>query len=48
MCFHAVVMDFLGRRSFLIEVLDNRSDFKFLHFTNFLMYPTVLSKTYFA
>ena len=30
--FHEVFMNFLGRHSFLTEVLDNRSDFKFLRF----------------
>ena len=30
--FHKVFMNFLGRHSFLTEVLDNHSDFKFLHF----------------
>ena len=30
--YHDVFMNFLGRHSFITEVLDNRSDFKFLHF----------------
>ena len=30
--FHEVFMNFLGRHSFLTEALDNRSDFKLLHF----------------
>ena len=33
-CFHEVFMIFLGRYFFLTEVIDNRSDFKFLHFAN--------------
>ena len=32
--FHENSIDFLGRYSFLTEVLDNRSDFKFLNFAN--------------
>ena len=31
---HEVFMNFLGRHSFFTEVLDSRSDFKFLHFAN--------------
>ena len=34
MGFHKVFMIFIGRYSFLTEVFDNRSDFKFLHFAN--------------
>ena len=32
--FHEVFMNFLGRHSLFTEVLDNHSDFKFLHFAN--------------
>ena len=32
--FHEVFINFLGRHSFLTEILDNRSDFKFLQFAN--------------
>ena len=37
--FHEDFMNFLGMHSFLTEVLDNRSDFKFLHFANVLHPP---------
>ena len=37
--FHEVFMNFFGRHSFLTEVLDNRSDFKFLHFANDSHHP---------
>ena len=36
---HKVFRNFLGRHSFLSEVLDNRSDFKFLHFANVSQLP---------
>ena len=37
-----VFMNYLGRHSFLTEVLDNRSDFKFLFFAN-VSHPPLLS-----
>ena len=47
MSFQEVFMSFLGRHSFLTEVhvLDNRSDFKFLHFTN-VAHPPLLKVFY--
>ena len=38
---HEVLMNFLGRYSILTEVLDNRSDFKCLHYAN-VSYPPLL------
>ena len=43
--FHEVFMNFLGRYFFLTEVLDNRSDFKFLHFAN-VSHPPLLKVLY--
>ena len=43
--FHEVFMNLLGRHSFLNEVLDNRSDFKFLHFAN-VSHPPLLKALY--
>ena len=43
--FHEVFMNFLGRHCFLTEVLDNRSDFKFLHFAN-VSHPPLLKVFY--
>ena len=43
--FHVVFMNFLGRHSFLTEVLDNHSDFKFLHFAN-VSHPSLLKVLY--
>ena len=39
--FHEVFMNFLERHSFLTEILDNCSDFKFLHFAN-VSHPPLL------
>ena len=39
--FHEGFMNFHGRHSFLTEELDDRSDFKFLHFAN-LAHPPLL------
>ena len=41
--FHEVFMNFLGRHSFLREVLDKCSDFKFLHFANVSHPPLFIS-----
>ena len=43
--FHEVFMNFLGKHSFLTEVLDNRSDYKFLHFAN-VSQPPLLNMLY--
>ena len=43
--FHEVFMNFLGRHFFLTEVLDKRSDFKFLHFAN-VSHPPLLKGLY--
>ena len=43
--FHEVFMNFLGRHSFLTEVLDNSFDFKFLHFAN-VSHPPLLKVLY--
>ena len=40
-CFHKVFMNYLGRHSVLTEVLDNRSDFKLLHF-EIVLHPPLL------
>ena len=34
MGFHEIFMNFLERASFLTEILDNSSDFKYFHFAN--------------
>ena len=43
--FHEVFMSFLGMHSFLTEVFDNRSNFKFLHFAN-VSHPPFLKVLY--
>ena len=43
--FNEVFMNFLGRHSFLTEVLDNRSDIIFLHFAN-VSHPPLLQVLY--
>ena len=43
--FHESFMNFLGKHSFLTEVLDHRSDFKFLHFAN-VSHPRLLKVLY--
>ena len=43
--FHEVFINSLERHAFLTEVLDNRSDFKFLHFAN-MSHPRLLTVLY--
>ena len=45
--FHEIFRNFLGRHSFLIEELDNRSDFKLLHFAN-VSHPPLLKVLYYS
>ena len=45
MGFHEVSINFLGSHSFLTEVLDNHSDFRFLYFAN-VSYPPLLKVFY--
>ena len=43
--FHEVFLNFLGKHSFLTEVLDNRPNFKFLHFAN-VSHPAIFKVLY--
>ena len=42
---YELFINFLGRHSFLTKVLDNRSDFRFLHFAN-VSHPPLLKVLY--